>query len=258
MQVLDVAGYRNPEALPDGGVLIVGFGQSGGQLAEELHLAGRDVVLACGRAPWVPRRLGDRDIVWWALEIGFLDQPVSALSDPAERLVANLQNSGRNGGHDLNYRTLQALGAQLVGRFLGAEGRELRFAPDLAESVAFGDGAYRQFMAAVGRYASERGIEPPSAPEPAPFEADAPERLPLDRFATVIFAGGFRPAYRDWLPWPDAFDAQGFPLHRDGQSLAVPGLHFIGVHFLRTRKSSLLMGVGEDAAIVADDVAASA
>jgi putative flavoprotein involved in K+ transport len=255
---LDVGGYRNPDQLPPGGVLIIGFGQSGGQLAEELHAAGRDVVIACGRAPWIPRRLAGRDIVWWALEIGLLDQPVAALVDPAERLTANLQNSGRDGGHDLNYRTLQTQGVPLVGRFLGASDGMVRFAPDLAESVSWGDAAYRQFMNGVRAHASGAGIDLPDVAEPAPFDARAAESLPLDRFSTVLWAGGYRPAYRGWLPWPDAFDELGFPIHRDGQSVAVPGLHFVGVHFLRKRKSSLLVGVAEDAAIVAEDIAASA
>jgi putative flavoprotein involved in K+ transport len=255
---LDVDGYRSPSSLPEGGVLIVGFGQSGGQLAEELHEAGRDVVISCGRAPWIPRRLGGRDVVWWAVEIGLLDQPVEALPDAAERLTANLQNSGRDGGHDLNYRTLRDRGIQLVGRFLGASNGELRFAPDLAASVAWGDARHADFMAGVRRYAAQRGIEPPQIDEPGPFDVGAPEALPRDRFSTLIWAGGYRPAYRDWLPWPDAFDADGFPIHHNGQSLAVPGLHFVGVHFLRKRKSSLLLGVGEDAAIIAEEIAASA
>ena len=45
---IDVEGYRNPADLPRGAVLVVGSGQSGCQIAEELHRAGRDVFLACG------------------------------------------------------------------------------------------------------------------------------------------------------------------------------------------------------------------
>jgi putative flavoprotein involved in K+ transport len=254
---LDVGGYRNADSLPDGGVLIIGFGQSGGQLAEELHAARRDVVVACGRAPWTPRRLGGRDIVWWANEIGFLDQPVEALPDPSVRLVANLQNSGHGGGHDLNYRTLRTQGITLAGRFLGAEDGRVRFGDDLAASVAFGDAQHDEFMRVVRRHTEEHGLETPPIEPPPPFDPTAPESLPLDRFANVIWAGGYRPAYRTWLPWPEAFDADGFPIHANGQSRVVPGLHFVGVHFLRKRKSSLFIGVGEDAAIVADDIAAS-
>jgi putative flavoprotein involved in K+ transport len=254
---VDVAGYRNPESLPEGGVLIVGFGQSGGQLAEELHAAGRDVVLACGRAPWVPRRIDDRDAVWWAVEIGFLEQPVEALPHPSVRLVANLQNSGRDGGHDLNYRTLRAQGIQLAGRFIGAEDGRVRFADDLGASVAFGDTLYHEFMGAVRRHATEAGLPVPEVPDPPAFDTAAPTELPVERFRSVIWAGGYRPAYRGWLPWPDAFDADGFPIHRNGQSIAVPGLHFVGVHFLRKRKSSLFIGVGEDAAIIAEEISAA-
>jgi putative flavoprotein involved in K+ transport len=255
---LDAAEYRNPGSVPPGGVLVVGSGQSGPQIAEELHRAGRDVVLSCGRAPWVPRRLAGRDIVWWGAQIGFLEQPVSALADPAERLAANLQNSGAAGGHDLHYRTLRAMGIPLVGRFIGAGDGELRFAPDLAASVAWGDARYAMFMGLVRRYVERTGIEMPEIPGPEPFDASAPESLPVDRFASILYAGGFRPAYRDWLPWPDAFDELGFPIHDDGESTVVPGLHFIGVHFLRKRKSSLLIGVGEDAGVVAARIAADA
>jgi putative flavoprotein involved in K+ transport len=255
---LDTSAYRNPGQLPDGAVLVVGSGQSGLQIAEELHEAGRDVVVSCGRAPWLPRRLGDRDIVWWALETGFVNQPVEALPDPADRLVANLQNSGKNGGHSLHYRTLQDLGVTLVGRFTGASEDHLEFADDLAASVAFGDTAHDLFMGLVQRHAAERGIEAPTIERPRPFQADAPTRLPIARFGSVIHASGFRPAYREWLPWPEAFDEMGFPIHVDGESVAVPGLHFIGVHFLRKRKSSTLLGMGEDAAVVAERMAATA
>src|ERR1700704_6898751 len=86
---LDVDQYRNPAELPPGSVLVVGSGQSGCQVAEELHEAGRDVFLSCGRASWAPRRLGDHDLVWWALETGFLDAPGSSLADPGGRLAAH-------------------------------------------------------------------------------------------------------------------------------------------------------------------------
>jgi len=255
LHVIDVSDYRRPDGLPAGGILIIGSGQSGLQIAEELHHAGRDVVLSCGRAPWAPRRIGGRDLVWWAARNGFFEVPAGALPNPAERLTANLQNSGRDGGHDLNYRTLKALNVALVGRFIGAADADLRFGDDLAASVAFGDQRYRTFMGLTQRYAAEQGLEVPDAPEPPAFDASAPERLPASRFSTVIYAGGFRPAYRDWLPIDGAFDDLGFPIHVDGESVAVPGLHFIGVHFLRKRKSSLLIGVGEDAAVVADRMA---
>jgi cation diffusion facilitator CzcD-associated flavoprotein CzcO len=252
---LDVDDYRSPQALPPGKVLVVGSGQSGAQIAEELHQAGREVVLACGRAPWVPRRLGGRDVVWWVVETGFIEQPVTALPAPAARLAANVLATGHGGGHDLHLRTLRAMGVTLSGHFLGASDGEARFAADLGASVAWGDERYHQLMDLVRKLVAERRLKPPTIPEPEPFDGRAPERLALDGVGAVIFAGGFRPGYGSWVPWPDAFDNLGFPVHQDGASTVVDGLYFVGVHFLRKRKSSLFFGVGEDAALVARTIA---
>jgi putative flavoprotein involved in K+ transport len=252
---IDVEEYTSPGDLPDGRVLVVGSGQSGCQIAEELHEAGRDVYLACGRAPWLPRQIGDQDLVWWAHETGYLDAPASSLPAPTARLAANVQTSGHDGGHDLHFRTLQRMGVRLLGHFLGAEGRRARFAPDLAESVAWGDERYGQFRDLVHKTAAERGLPAPELPDPEPFSADGPEELDLEGFGAVVFAGGFRPDYTSWVRCPGAFDELGFPVHEECASTVTEGLHFAGVHFLRKRKSSLLIGVGEDAAIVAGRIA---
>jgi Pyridine nucleotide-disulphide oxidoreductase len=248
---IDVDDYRNELALPPGTVLVVGSGQSGCQIAEELHEAGRKVVLACGRAPWIPRRIGDRDLVWWLLESGFLDASVDSLPAPEARLSANVLATGHGGGHDLHLRTLQAHGVVLAGHFLGATETHARFAPDLAESVAWGDERHAQFMGLVREVVERRALDPPQLEDPPLFVSEAPETMDLSELGAVIFAGGFRPDYSSWLPWPEAFDEFGFPLHEDGASTVVPGLYFVGVHFLRKRKSSSLVGVGEDAGIVA-------
>ena len=253
---IDVEDYRNPAELPAGPALVVGSGQSGCQITEELHLAGREVFLACGRAPWFPRRLGDRDLAWWAHETGFLDAPLSSLPSPAARLAANVQATGASGGHDLHYRTLRKMGVTLLGRFLGADGRRARFAPDLGESVAWGDERNGQLMDLVRKLVAERGLPRPEIPEPEPFDGDAPKELNLSGFGAVVFTGGFRPDYESWVRFPGAFDELGFPIHEEGASTVAPGLYFVGVHFLRKRRSSLLNGVGEDAAIVARQIAA--
>ena len=137
--MLDTRAYRNPTMVPDGVVLVVGSGQSGCQIAEDLVDAGRSVILSCGRAPWVPRRIGDHDVFWWALETGFMSGRVETLPSPAARLAAQLTASGVDGGHDLHPRALQAKGVTLAGRFAGAENGQLRFLDDLAESIEWGD-----------------------------------------------------------------------------------------------------------------------
>ena len=252
---IDAEEYRNPAPLPAGGVLVIGSGQSGCQIAEELREAGREVFLACGKAPWAPRRVGDRDLVWWVMETGFFDMPLSALPTPAARLTANILGTGRNGGHDLNLRTLRAAGVTLLGHFLGAEDGRARFATDLAETVAWGDARYREFGQIFQKLAAERGLPVPELPEPEPFDGRSPEELDLTSLGAVVYACGFRPDYGSWVKVPGAFDPLGFPIHSDGASTAAPGLYFVGVHFLRSRKSALLCGVGEDAAVVARQIA---
>ena len=251
---IDAEGYTSETGLPPGKVLVVGSGQTGCQISEELREAGREVVLACGRAPWCSRRIGDRDVVYWAVETGSFDETPADLPSPAARLIGNIQASGHGDGHDLHYRVLRDLGVTLVGHFLGAEDGRAHFASDLGESVAFGDARYDDTRAKITKLCAQRGIAVPEMPDPAPFDPRAPEAVDLAGFGAVIFTSGFRPDYSSWVHF-DAFDQLGFPAHEDGASRVVPGLYFCGVHFLRKRKSSLLIGVGEDAALVAEKIA---
>lgn len=244
--VLDSTAYRRPADLPDGRVLLVGSGQTGVQLAEELHLAGRDVLLACGRAPWAPRRLAGADIITWLDRAGFYDQPASVLPNAAARLVANVQTSGARGGHDLHYRILQQIGVPLTGRLTGVADGRLTFADDLAESVAFGDARLDDMRRLLQSW---YGADAPDLPEPDPFVAETPLSADLAGFGAVMFTAGFRPDYQGWVRFP-VFDAHGFPVVTDDLATSVPGLYFCGVHFLRRRRSSLLWGVGDDARLL--------
>ncbi|HEV3097454.1 MAG TPA: NAD(P)-binding domain-containing protein [Candidatus Dormibacteraeota bacterium] len=253
LHVIDAENYTNPGVLRPGSVLVVGSGQTGCQLSEELHKAGREVFLSCGRAPWAPRRLDGRDIVTWLRDTTWFETPLSALPSPAARLLANLQATGRAGGHDLHYRVLQDMGVNLVGHLVGVEGTRARFASDLAESVAFGDARYGDVRRVMQEQLPGRGLPVPEMLDPPPFHADPPLQIDLAGFGAVIFTSGFRPDYSRWVHFP-AFDEDGFPLTADGASSVVPGLYFVGVHFLRTRKSTLMFGVGEDATIVAHSV----
>ena len=252
--VIDADRYRNPASLPPGKVLVIGSGQTGCQISEELRDVGRDVFLACGRAPWAPRQPGGRDIVSWLRETTFFDMSVDALPSPSARLGANLQVTGARSGHDLHYRTLQTMGVQLLGHLTGVEGHRAHFADDLADSVAFGDARYADIRAMLSNQLAAKGMAVPELPDPPTFCADPPRELDLDGFGVVICTTGFRPDYARWVRFP-VIDAMGFPITHDDASTVVPGLFFCGVHFLRKRKSSTLFGVGEDAAIVAQSIA---
>jgi putative flavoprotein involved in K+ transport len=242
--------YRNPAALPPGNVLIVGSGQTGCQLAEELHEAGRKVFLACGRCPWVPRRVGNRDIVWWFKESGFFDRTPDKLPSPAARLVGNPQTTGHDGGHDLNFRTLHATGIELLGRFLGADGSTLHFADDLAASVDFGDARWADIRGWIDRCCAASGTPTPDYDIPSPMRIKTRTEIDMVRegIETAIWTTGYRPEY-DWVRFP-VFDEMGFPVQVDGQT-SVSGLYFMGVHWMRKNKSAILYGVGDDAQVVA-------
>jgi putative flavoprotein involved in K+ transport len=248
--VIDAAGYTDPDALPPGGVLVVGSGQTGCQIADELQRSGREVTLACGKAAWAPRRIEERDIVSWLIETPFLEQSLDDLPSPLARLAANFQTSGRDGGQDLNFRTLLAGGVRLTGRLLGASDSSIRFAGDLHDSVAWGDARYADLCNLFREAAARCGRAAPVLPEPTAFDTDAPDEIATCGLGAVVFTSGYRPRYREWIEPPNAFDDLGFPIQRDAASTVVPGLYFMGTHFLRKRKSSTLFGMGEDAAIV--------
>jgi putative flavoprotein involved in K+ transport len=158
--------YRNPNELPDGAVLIIGSGQTGCQLAEELQDSGRKVILACGHCAWAPRRFGGHDVVWWVIESGFWNRGLADLPSPAARLLGNILATGHGGGHDMHYRTLHARGVELVGRFLGAADGKVHFDPDLDAVVAAADTLAATFNKWVVALCEKRGLEIGGAPRP--------------------------------------------------------------------------------------------
>ena len=245
--------YRNSELVPEGAVLIVGSGQTGCQLAEELHEAGRRVVLSCGRAPWAPRTLGGRDLVWWIIETGWWERTLADLPSPAGRLLSNPLATGHGGGHDLHLRTLHEKGVELAGRYLGASDGTVHLDPDLDALIAAGDAFAGVFKKWVDALCARRELAIPWELPPA---LHLKSRTDLDMVGeginTVIWTTGFRPDY-GWVHLP-VFDDMGFPIQSDGRS-AVPGLYFMGVHFQRKGQSAVLYGVGEDAELVVRHIA---
>jgi putative flavoprotein involved in K+ transport len=245
--------YRNPAALPPGAVLVVGSAQTGCQLAEEIHDAGRTVYLACGRAAWTRRRIGDRDFVRWSADSGFLTRSFKTLPSPAARLIGNVQSTGSRGGHDLHYRTLHAGGVNLVGHFAGADGSKIYFDDDVAATVDFGDARARDFWKYIEDCCIATNRPLPDFEWPEPFRVTTPTELDVDEIGlgTVIWTSGYRPDY-GWVKFP-VFDDLGFPVQTDGGT-SVPGLYFMGVHFMRNNSSTILYGVGQDAEIVARQI----
>jgi putative flavoprotein involved in K+ transport len=253
--------YRNPGELPPGGVLVVGSGQSGAQLAEELARSGRDVVLATSSAGRLPRRYRGKDMMLWAHRIGFYDRRADALPSPKDRFAANAHLSGTNGGHTLNLHRFAHDGIRLAGRLTAIDGHHVTFADDLQQNLRAAD----KFAADL-RQAIEVAIRDGRAPDmgsPDDLEDyagldgfDAPPLTTLDLqqagISTVLWSSGFRWDF-SWVR-PAVLDDWGYPVQQRGVT-ASPGLGFVGMHYLDTYKSGLLIGVGEDAAHVVDHIA---
>jgi putative flavoprotein involved in K+ transport len=263
---LDANEYRNARALPPGAVLVVGSGQSGAQIAEELHECGRRVYLAVGSAGRRPRRYRGKDLHWWIRQMSIAAgrRTVDQLPSRRLRFEPSPHLSGTKGGHEINLRHLGRDGIVLLGHLRGAEGDRLVFAPDLEDSLRRADEEAAKFKRDVDRFISEAGlVAPPEAPEPA-ANAAAPGQLAapiLDLdiaeagIRTLIWATGYRPDF-GWIRLP-ILDEDGYPIHRRGVT-DYPGLYFLGLRWLYTRRSSLLGGVGEDAAYLASAMARAA
>jgi len=254
---LHASRYQNPGQLPSGAVLVVGAGPSGAQIAEELLRAGRQVYLSIGRHARVPRRYRGRDVIGWLRELGFDETPVEQRGPM--RLMPVI--SGAYGGHTIDFRRFAADGMTLLGRIEAARDGVIDVAPDLAGSLANGDAVYATFLATVDAHVARHGLDVPEDPAartvlPDPrCVADPVLRLDLREagISAVIAATGYRADF-GWIDIP-VLDGRGEPLHRHGVT-DIPGLYFLGLQWLSRLKSSFLSGVGDDAAVLADHIAA--
>lgn len=253
------SGYKNPAQLPDGAVLVIGAGASGAQITDELVRAGRHVFLSVGRHNRLPRRYRGRDLFWWLAEMGVDETPVEQRGP--SRLLPVI--SGAHGGHTIDFRRFAADGVTLLGRVTAARDGVLEIAPDLAANIANGDAYYATFLGIVDDFIAARGLDHPGDPLaqvrlPDPACLTAPLRsidLGTERISSVIWATGYG-LDLDWIDIP-VLDGNGAPRHRHGVS-EVPGLYFLGLQWLSKMKSSFLSGVGDDAAVLADHIAARA
>jgi putative flavoprotein involved in K+ transport len=248
---LHAAGYRRPEQLPDGGVLVVGAGPSGQQLATELLRAGRTVVIAAGRHTRMPRRYRGRDVFAWLKATGQLDTRAGDVPDLASaRRAPSLPVSGAGRGESLGLDRLARLGALVTGRLAGFDGRAALFAADLQRQVGDAERRQRRALARIDAYIERTGIAaaPPDAAPPVDVGCGL-RRVELgSTIHTVLWATGYRRAY-PWLDVP-VLDTAGELVHRNGVTPA-PGLYALGLRFQRTRRSHFIGGVGEDAAQIA-------
>lgn len=249
--------YRRPDALPPGGVLVVGASASGIQLAAEIHASGRPVTLAAGHHTRLPRRYRDRDILWWLDRMGVFDESADDVYDvDISRDQPSLQLIGHPDHRTLDLATLHAGGVRVVGRLLDVRDGVARFDDDLVKTTAAADVKLATLLTRIDRFAASLGDRAPAAPfEPSWthfVDGDRTLDLAAGGITTVVWATGFRRRYA-WLDVP-VLDGRGEIAHRGGIT-AVPGLYVLGLHFLRRRNSSFIDGVGADARALTDHLA---
>lgn len=249
--------YRNPGSLPAGAVFVAGTGQSGCQIAQELYQSGRKVYLSTGTTIRLPRRYRGKDMFRWLDMVHFFDQTVDQLESPRAKWEGNPTLSGRDGGQTLNLHRFARDGVTLLGRIKGAAGDKLFFEPNLYENLEKIDKPETQILKMVDGLITRAGLDAPpeTLPEPLRDGYTVPLITELNMqergISTIIWAIGFAFDYA-WVHFP-VFDADGYPIQTRGVT-AVPGLYFLGMHWLHTRKSAILLGVGEDAEHLADQL----
>lgn len=248
--------YKNPQQLPAGGVMVVGAGASGTQIAEELRKAGREVYLSVGEHYRPPRAYRNRDYCWWLGALGLWDE---VKIKPKKEHVA-FAVSGYEGGKTVDFRRLAHMGITLVGITKSWDNGVLHFAEGLAENIAEGDKAYFDVLRDADAYIERNGLDLPPEPQAWELLPDPACLLnPLTQLdiaaagiTTIIWATGFKFDF-SWLQ-VDAFDEKGVPFHKRGIS-AERGIYFIGLPNLVNRASSFIYGVWHDAKYIADHIA---
>jgi len=251
--------YRNPGGLPDGAVLVVGTGQSGCQIAEDLHLAGRQVHLAVGSAPRVARFYRGRDCVAWLDEMGHYAKGIDTFGDAdAVRMRVNHYVTGRDGGRDIDLRAFARDGMRLYGRLTGIDGTRLDFADDLKFNLDRADAVAEGIKDSIDAHITAQGVETPDEPRYVPVWEPSEQAASLDLEASditsVVWSTGFTRDHR-WIEIP-AFDGRGYPMHWRGAT-STPGLYFLGLPWQYSWGSGRFEAVGRDAEFLANHIDAS-
>jgi putative flavoprotein involved in K+ transport len=255
---LHTSEYRNPGKLPPGAVLVVGSGQSGCQIAEELYLSGRKVYLSVGGTGRVPRRYRGKDIVWWLMKSKMGELTVDQLPSPRDKYIENPQATGVRGGHTINLHQFARDGVVLLGHVRDGRDGKISLAPDLKESLAKSDQFEKDTLQRIDEVIAQSGLNLPEEKLPElrdGYSAEIIAELDLKAagISSLIWAMGYQSDYS--LVKLPVVDEDGYPIQKRGITNS-SGLYFIGMPWLYKRQSSLLYGVGEDAEFIASAIAA--
>ncbi|MEX0865048.1 MAG: FAD-dependent oxidoreductase [Acidimicrobiia bacterium] len=258
---LHTATYRSPDLLPEGAVVVVGGGQSGAQIVEDLLNAGRIVYFSISKAPRVPRSHRGRDFMDWWLEMGIWDVATDEVDDPEMLKTTNPLVSGVGSrGHSVSYQQLARDGARLMGRLEDVVGGDLITDDQAIEYIRNADARSMEMRNKIDAYIEEKGLGAPSSvPEPADVPLPPDEDLDIlamlhleeANVGAIVWSTGFTADF-SWIDLP-VTDDTGRPVHSNGIS-DVPGIYFIGFPWLSKRKSGVILGIDEDALRITDAI----
>ncbi|NDJ19568.1 MSMEG_0569 family flavin-dependent oxidoreductase [Myxacorys almedinensis] len=247
--------YKTPQSLPDR-VLVVGTGQSGCQIAEDLHLAGKQVHLCVGGAPRSPRRYRDKDVVDWFDQMGYYDLSVEDHPQKEKvRTKANHYVTGRDGGREIDLRQFALEGMRLYGRVKAVRAQTLEFCDDLKHNLDQADAVAESIKKTIDGFIEKHQINAPLDPPYHPVWQPEQEVLELDcgSLDAVVWCTGYQSDFR-WIDVP-VFDGKGYPGHERGVT-TVWGFYFLGLPWLHTWGSGRFSGIARDANYLADYIVA--
>jgi putative flavoprotein involved in K+ transport len=243
--------YRDPDKLPEGGVLVVGASATGVQLAAELQRSGRPVTLSVGEHVRMPRLYRGRDVLWWMDAAGVWDQRYDEVDDLARaRRLPSPQLAGTPERTTLDLNALTAMGVGLVGRWATTRDGRALFSGGLRNMFSLADLKLRRLLDTFDEWALTSGRDAEFGPPERLEPTRAPEspRLQLDlgsgEIRSIVWATGFRPDY-GYLGVP-VVDAKG-QLRHEGGVVGCPGLYALGLPVLRRRRSTFICGIEDDA-----------
>ncbi len=246
--------YKSPDALPRGGVMVVGAAASGLQLAREIRQSGRRTILAVGNHNRLPRRYRGQDILMWMNLAGIFDEPITDPND-TERLrrLPSLPLVGEPGNPDIDLNVLQQIGVEVTGRLAAVRDGTALFSGSLANTCASADLKMNRLLDRIDLWIADnmpRAVEPPRRLDPTSVP-DTP-RLSLnlkgEGISTILWATGFEADHR-FIDLP-VFDRKGRIRHDGG--VVGQGLYVMGLQHMRTARSTHIDGAPQDAAYLAD------
>lgn len=255
---LHSSAYKNSQSLPDKSVLVIGTGQSGCQIAEDLHLAGKQVHLCVGSAPRSPRMYRGKDVVDWLDQMGYYDLSIDEHPQKEQvRTKTNHYVTGRDGGREINLRQFALEGMKLYGKLKHISSSNFEFYPDLKQNLDQADAVAESIKRTIDTFIEKNDIQAPTEPPYHPVWEPSDEGLALNyetaNIGAVIWCTGYQSDFR-WIEVP-VFDGKGYPGHRRGVT-DIPGLYFLGLPWLYTWGSGRFSGIARDATYLADYITA--